>query len=711
MSSDDDGQAYDQDQDDEHGVDLVPVEPEVVEAEVVTEDEYRSLRAVAVVRNVATHPRSKAVLRQALYVTAGISVLVRRLWDARTTARYERMIRGAELAGDHAGALEWEARGAAFRKDRHQRRMDMLAFPAKAAINLPKVLLGLLAVELVIGVSLAVADRSLHEVATPILVTAYVVRTVVIVAAIAWGPLVLVTPWMAVLALWQLGRTKGTIPAGLAIADPARREIVPDEGAILAALRHLGIAALNKAVKDGWQPRWILAPHLVGEGYHAQLQLPQGVNVEAINARKPLLASNLMRLPVEVWPTEPRNQPAVLDLYVAHQGSLSGKVADYPLLTSGTADYFKGVPVGVSQRGDPVIGQLMARNYMIGGIMGTGKSSATRNLLLGAMLDPLVDIDVYVMAFNADYDAMRPRLRTFVMGDDDEQIYAALQALRDLRDEVTARGKILVGKGGDEFALTREQAKRDTRMRPRVVVFDEVHELFEHKTYGEEAAELAIKVLKKARKCGITLIFVTVSPTAASIPKDVTRNTSNRVAFAVGDHVANDGLLGTGKHSAGITATTLNPGEDIGTALTVGFTRNPFELVRMYFVEKSTNTDEISPVVTRALAGYLHGANAAIESGETERADALADIADALGDESRVRTEEVVHRLKNLNAAEYRDWTTTDLASTLTPFGAAPYKSNGVMVVARQRVIEALADRDDQRGGGQGGDGESGSSP
>jgi S-DNA-T family DNA segregation ATPase FtsK/SpoIIIE len=350
----------------------------------------------------------------------------------------------------------------------------------------------------------------------------------------------------------------------------------------------------------------------------------------------------------------------------------------------------------------------MARNYMIGGIMGTGKSSATRNLLLGAMLDPLVDIDVYVMAFNADYDAMRPRLRTLVMGDDDEQIYAALQALRALRDDVTARGKILVAKGGNEMALTREQAKRDPRMRPRVVVFDEVHELFEHKTYGEEAAELAIKVLKKARKCGITLIFVTVSPTASSIPKDVTRNTSNRVAFAVGDHIANDGLLGTGKHKAGITATTLNPGEDIGTALTVGFTRNAFELVRMHFVEKSANADQITPIVARALALYLQGASAAIEQGETERADTLADVAAALGDEARVRTEEVVHRLKNRNPTEYGDWTTADLAAALSPLGAAPYKSNGQMVVSRQRVAEAI---DDRQGGSQGGDREAGRTP
>ena len=119
--------------------------------------------------------------------------------------------------------------------------------------------------------------------------------------------------------------------------------------------------------------------------------------------------------------------------------------------------------------------------------------------------------------------------------DDDEDIEAALKALRQLRDEVTARGKLLEELGDGATKVTRELALKDPRMRPKVVVFDECHELFMHKEYGKEAAELAIKVMKKARKTAITLVWVTVSPTADSLPRDVTRNTSHRVAFAVGD--------------------------------------------------------------------------------------------------------------------------------------------------------------------------------
>jgi hypothetical protein len=69
----------------------------------------------------------------------------------------------------------------------------------------------------------------------------------------------------------------------------------------------------------------------------------------------------------------------------------------------------------------------------------------------------------------------------------------------------------------------------------------------------------------KARKCGITLLFLTQSPTAASIPKDLTCNCSNGVAFAVADQVANDAVphmrAGTyrrlpPRHAKGVTART-----------------------------------------------------------------------------------------------------------------------------------------------------------
>ncbi|MFJ5288595.1 FtsK/SpoIIIE domain-containing protein [Streptomyces sp. NPDC088348] len=650
------------------------------------------------VRTILTHRRTRTaarlVARQGSYVAGGAVVLTKRAWDGRTTAVHQRMIKAAETAGQHEVVAEWQDKADRFRQARHARRMALITgvpgMAKSAAIGAATVEGGLLG----IGTIMAVSDHHIGDVIAPTMGMVDFIHTVCMIIGVVWGPAVALAPWLMLLGLWAVGKARGAAPAwAMPAKQGSTQDVVPDEGAILDALRHLGVAPLNKAVKEGWQPRWVAPTGRLGNGWHSQLQLPLGVTVEMVNAKKAVLAHNLLRKPVEVWPTEPHDQPGVLDLWVADQGSLSGKVPAWPLLAGGEADYFKSVPVGVSQRGEPVMGKLMAANYMIGGIMGSGKSSLVVGLLLGAILDRLVEVEVYVMAYNVDYDVMKPRLRTLVKGDEDEQIEAAVKALRNLRDEVTQRGKLLDEMGGDEVRLTRAMAERDPRMRPKVVVFDECHELFMHKKYGAEAAELAVKVMKKARKVGITLIFVTVSPTADSIPKDVTRNTSHRVAFAVGDHVANDGLLGTGKHKAGITATTLNPAENIGTALTVGFTKNPFELVRSYYVRKDSKVDEISPVVKRAMElrdGITPAAGGPIDA----PADHLADIATVVGDLKRMRTDEVRARLAALNPSEYREWTAARLTEVLEAVGAAPYKSGGVMTVSRARLLEAIEERD-----------------
>jgi S-DNA-T family DNA segregation ATPase FtsK/SpoIIIE len=652
------------------------------------------------VHELATHDRTRAAgrltVRHSAYVAGGVRILAKRTWDGRTVARHERMMRSAEAAGQHDVAMEWEQRAALFRQQRHARRMDLLKAPqqlAKAAAVATGTTSGLL---VGLGAVLAVAEHDPWQILTPTLVTIDLVKWAVVIVSIVWGPAVFLAPWIAFLGLWNTGRRGQAAPQwALPAAAQDGRDVVPDEGAILNALRHLGIGPLNKAFKDGWQPRWVSPTGRLGNGWQTQLQLPLGVTVEMIVNKKRVLAHNLLRLPVEVWPTQPRDQPGVMDLWVADQGSLSGPVPPWPLLTDGTSDYFKGVPVAVSQRGEPVFGKLMAANYMVGGVMGVGKSSMVVSLLLGAMLDPLVEIDVYVMAYNVDYDPMRPRLRTLVKGDEEAQLRAARDALRALRDDVTLRGKLLDELGGENTKLTRELAMRDPRMRPRVVVFDECHELFMDKQYGPEAAELAIKVMKKARKVGITLIWATVSPTADSIPRDVTRNTSHGVAFAVGDHVANDGLLGTGKHKAGITATTLSPTEDIGTAVTVGFTRNPFELIRTYYVRKDAEVDQVSPVVARAMA-LREGIEPADAVEPDKPVDHLADIAAAIGDQVRVRTTEMLQLLDRHNPTVYRGWTHQQLKAVLEAAGAEGSPYNGYPVVSRARVLAALAERDEQ---------------
>jgi S-DNA-T family DNA segregation ATPase FtsK/SpoIIIE len=650
------------------------------------EDEPRARRRVRIdhLRRVVVEAREhgsyRAVVRHGSYLYGGARILTRRAWDSRTTARHERMMRAAEAAGQEDVARDWEQRAYIFRQSRHRRRMELL----QLAINAPKALfMGATAgagVLLLLGIMLAWANHDVSDVLTPLATVIQFVAWVAFIAGVIWDPLLTCLPFIALAGVWAVGRHRQTAPAWALPGDAEQRDLVPDEGAIIRALGNLGIAPLNKAIKEGWQPRWVQPTTRSGNGWHTQLQLPLGVTVEMIAGKKSVLAHNLLRKPVEVWPTEPPKQPGVLDLWVADQGSLSGAVPAWPLLTEGTTDYFKGVPVAVSQRGEAIIGKLMAANYMVGGIMGSGKSSLVIALLLGAILDPLVIVEAYVMAYNTDYDPLKPRLKTLVKGDDDEDIEAALKALRSLRDEVTMRGKLLEELGEGATKVTRELALKDPRMRPKVVVFDECHELFMHKEYGKEAAELAIKVMKKARKTAITLVWVTVSPTADSLPRDVTRNTSHRVAFAVGDHVANDGLLGSG--------------EDVGTAVTVGFSAKPFEVVRAHYVARDPDKgiDEVTPVVERAMA--LYEGTAAPEAPAYVPADHLVDILTVLGHEPKLRTQDVLHRLRDHNPGEYEGWSFRDLRRVLDDCGHGEYKTGGgVMHVSRQRIVDAIADR------------------
>ncbi|MEV8546249.1 zonular occludens toxin domain-containing protein [Streptomyces sp. NPDC051572] len=643
------------------------------------------------------NPAYRIAVRHGAYTWGGVRVLTRRTWEARTTAMHHRMMRIAEASGNEEMVQKWEQRAYAYRFARHKRRMDLL----QMALNLPKAVFTTVVagtgVLLLLGVLIAWHNHDVADVLGPLDAVIQLVAWLGFLASVIWDPLLYSMPLLAMAGAWAVGRNQRTAPTWALPVDGDERDVVPDENAIMRALGNLGIPPLNKAIKEGWRPRWVQPTTRSGNGYHSQLQLPEGVPVEMVAAKKTVLAHNLMRKPIETWPTEPPKLPGILDLWVADRGSLSGPVPAWPLLHEGTTDYFKGVPVAVSQRGDQIIGKLMAANYLVGGIMGSGKSSLIISLLLGAILDPIVEAEVYCMAYNVDYDPLKPRLKTLVKGDDDEHLEAAVNALRRLRDEVSERGKLLELLGGETTKLTRELALRDPRMRPKVVVFDECQELFMHKLYGKEAGELAEKVIKKARKVGITLIFVTPSPTADSIPKELTRNTSINVAFAVGDYIANDGLLGTGKHKAGITATTLIPGEDVGTAVTTGFSNKPFEVVRCHYVARDPEKgiDEVTPVVERAMKAFKND-EGVWEVPTFDVADPLTDIAAVLGHEPRMRTQEVLHGLQERNPVAYGGWSFRDLKGVLDDAGHGEYKTNGgKMHVSLDRVLDAIAARDE----------------
>lgn len=503
-----------------------------------------------------------------------------------------------------------------------------------------------------------------------------------------------------------VGRDRGTLPmwAGEEQSTPADgRSVIPDEGAVLNALRHLpGLVELKAAFKKGWgssvTPTWLQVPHKEGKGWRMQLVLPLGVPVEEIVKRKTVLAHNLVRTPAEVWPSEPKGQAGVLDLWVADPGALSGPVEPWPLLdTEGPTDYFTGVPVGVNIRGERVTGQLFQRNYVAGGVMGSGKSSLYITVVAGAILDPLVDVDVFVLAENYDYEPMRPRLRTLRTSGDKATVKACLDTLNALYEELDGRGKAL--REHKERSVTRRVAEQDPRLRPRIVVIDECQILFMDDEYGELAAEVVMKLVSTARKYAITIMFATPEASTESLPRKVTAVTSCKACFAIGDQQSNDAVLGTGSYKAGISAVSLEPSTDegpgdVGTAMVRGVMAKP-GVLRAYYL----TPDQLTDVTTRAMDLRAGHVPTPTSDDAPAQVDFLTDLASVLTGHKHLRTAEVLNALIALRPDHYGKHTSRTLADELRTVGVPIVKrDSGQSAVDANDVAEAVTMRDMENG-------------
>ncbi|MGH3859980.1 zonular occludens toxin domain-containing protein [Actinokineospora sp.] len=653
------------------------------------------------VHTVATHDTTlsvgKTVARNAWYPFAGAGAVVRRWRDTHGASRYERQMRAAEAAGEWEKLQYWQEADVAEKQRRHDRVMDWMRAPAQLLKAAGLALVGLAGFLLVVGIILAFNSGNIADVIAPISAVVSAVAFVVWFLT-AYGVLLLTVGTAGGLVyLYRQGRAVET-PQWMTVApkaDTDQMDVMPDEGTIVNALRNLNIPGFNRALKEGWRMRFLMPPTLDGKGWRCQISLPPASPVEEIVKRKATLAHNLVRFPNEVWPTEP--QATVLDLWVANPGALSGPVDPWPLLATldtERCDYFKGVPVAVTIKGDTVNARLSEANHVYGGMMGSGKSTMVITLLAGASLDPLVDIDVVVMAENADYEPMRPRLRSLITGAGQDTVDTCMAMLTALYQELSTRGQAL--REHDERAVTRALAQKDARLRPRILVVDECQNLFmgEH---GKAAIEVASKLMSTARKYAITLVFLTPEPSKDACPRKITSVASNKACYAIGDHQANDAILGTGSYKSGISAVGLTPKTDdgpgdVGTCMARGFTAQPALLRTFYLSPAELHQVTDRAMQLRAQAGLTPAP--AAPTAPAKVVDHLADIATVLGGKTLVRHQEVLALLAQYDADTYTDWTPADLRAAL-PDEAKPYKTrDGSMHVNGDRVRDALANRD-----------------
>jgi S-DNA-T family DNA segregation ATPase FtsK/SpoIIIE len=639
---------------------------EVLEGDLVSDEEYRALTsqkakaiaryqgykndvvtAVRISKKVATHEHTKttgkAVLRHALYVPAGAASVGRRLWDAKSSSLYERQKRAAEAAGDTDRLADWEQRAELFKERRHRRAMDWIEAPAKLVKALVIGAASLIGFLLALGIVLAIANKDIADVLGPITALFDLIRWITVAVTVAWGPLVLATPWVIVAWLWNEGRRRSQHTGWLQRLQPRTAGdggVVVTADGIVRALQNLGVPALNKAFKEDWLPRFELNPVRDGNGFRAVFDLPLGVTPENVADKRPVLARNLYRAEVEVWPSDSGKardgKAGYVDLWVADSGVLSKPAPEYPLLHAGSADVFAGVPVGASQRGDQVLFPLVEANFVAGGLPGQGKSNLCRVIMLGAALDPLAELWVHVFAGNGDFDAYAPRLARYERGTGDEVTETGLNSLRELAAEVDRRETRLAEIGAKK--VTRQLVEKHPDLRPLISLYSECHELFGHKEFGEAAAEYAVQTIKRGRKTGVILGFDTQSSRKEAIPPKLVELVKLNACFAVKTWRSNDGFLGDGSFAAGVRATELRAGRDRGTCLVTGIGEEAFEIVKTHYIEADDDTgyDAAAEVIARAMTtvsrGIPTGATASAPVLEASR-DLLEDLDEVLGNE------------------------------------------------------------------------------
>ncbi len=187
----------------------------------------------------------------------------------------------------------------------------------------------------------------------------------------------------AVLGLWALGRARTDAPTWAAPVDDDEdgtgRGVIVDESAVVKRAAQPRPERTQQQVQARLEHSAGTShpSHDDGRGWHCQSCCLRASPWRCSTTTKTSSPTHLLRLPVEVWPTEPKDKPGVLDLWVADQGSLTktGRAVaaaarrDHRLLT--------GVPVGVTPRSDLVTGRLFGTNWGIAGMMGSGKSTSS----------------------------------------------------------------------------------------------------------------------------------------------------------------------------------------------------------------------------------------------------------------------------------------------------------------------------------------------
>ncbi|MGW1322023.1 FtsK/SpoIIIE domain-containing protein [Streptomyces antibioticus] len=654
----------------------------------------RALKTAATADGTKTTVR--AVARHGLYMFNGGRIVARRTWDGRTGARYERMLRAAEAAGNYEVAEEWEERLQRFRDARHRRRMDLLHSPievAKGAAVGTGMGIGAL---VALGVVMAINNSEVKDVITPLAATIDFIATLIRIVQIVWPYAVVLGPLFALLGMWAVGSKQQAAPQWALPANIRSSEGEPITPSIVVkALRDLGVPALRNAIKEmGDAGASMLGPiTIAGCGVEVDVTLPSGVSTNEVQNKRRKLAENLTRHEHEVFITIPTAARTVR-LWVADSGALDEPIGPSPLVTDETmtANYKTGrAPWGQDLRGDAAALSLYQRHLLITGLSNQGKTVALRSLALWLSLDKSVQFLMGDLKGVGDWAMFDGLATTLIQGPTDEHVIQVTEMVEGAVAEMNRR----------------IQAPPGTVFPPLIVLVDEAQVAFmcpakdeDKRPYGGAKANsryfMAVrKIHNQGRAVNVLMWQGTQDPTNENLPKLVREGAHTRASLALGTESQARMALGDKAVDGGAAPNLLRPGLDRGTLVVAsdGITIPAGQssiTVRTHYID-----DDAAEAITDRAKALRDGVTTLHAIERSEDRDPLADIASVVGDAARVRTKDVLARLAMLNEDAYGGWSFTDLKRVLDDAGPdIAYKSDGVMVVHRDRLTRALANRD-----------------
>lgn len=278
-----------------------------------------------------------------------------------------------------------------------------------------------------------------------------------------------------------------------------------------------------------------------------------------------------------------------------------------PLLQQqGPIDSWKdGIPVAFGKRGNTIKLPLINQNTLVGGMARSGKGVGASNLVVGAAMDPWVNLRIVAGKYNGEWDPYaRAGVASTYFKPSPERLLALLRGLladKDRRERDLGRqGKSklihgLIGTlGGIELLVIDELA---TYTRPGKPLRDEILAAL------EELSQVSLGA-------GILMVLITQYPEVDVLPTGLAMNCGTKWAMRVDTAAQSNAILGAGSAGAGRDASKFAPPRP-----GLGWLVNPFvnvtDLARSFDLDEDER-GEISMLLQRAseirrAAGRLAG--------------------------------------------------------------------------------------------------------